>query len=76
VANERPKNIGILWKIVLGKGRHHAPGIEQHNVKLYTLTERERMTNPVVLDETRLLFRITFIRNLRTSKRSIPLFSR
>jgi hypothetical protein len=53
VANERPKNIGILWKIVLGKGRHHASGIEQRHAELCPITERECMTNPVVLDETR-----------------------
>jgi hypothetical protein len=55
MANEGPKNVGILWQVILGKGRHHAPGIEQRNVEFCAISEPKRMPNPVVLDETRSL---------------------
>ena len=43
------ERLRFLWEIVLGKGCHHASRIEQRHVELCPITERKRMTNPVVI---------------------------
>ena len=55
VPTERPEDIDVFGKFVLGECRHHAARIRQGHVDSHCITNRELATDPIVLDESSFL---------------------